>query len=319
MRVADQLDAEIKELERKMEEEKAGSSGSEADTVAGTQGKADEQIPANPNPEESGPSDGLPSQNGSSDPVDWEKRFKGYKAATDTTIHRLRVSLSDSGKRIRELESELEAVKAKIQEEEASKREAEILGKLKAKEVTDIIGEDVSKTITDSVKELVDLKTKDLNSGGVDSEPGNEEPVLSDPFDVFIASVKTTLAGAGIDFDTMNSDKAFLEHLHDIDPYTGLAIGDILQSAVNAHDAVAASRVFLEYAKGKANQRTIPKASGPEVVGTSGDSTKDNTPERKITMKDVDEFYAGGYKTMTQSEIKAFEDEVERLSLAGEL
>ncbi len=327
MRMSEKLDAEINEIE-------AGLRGSRADeegTSDAGRGKPDGQ-PSGPRQQNSPSSEANqhmePVEN--ADPpksdtlekrVDWEYRYKQFKRSADQTIHGLRQEIATLKRSNLESQERAEDALKKVEDLLQKERMAERRSKLFSQDVVGIVGEDVAKTLAETIDASIADEVGPLKDELAATRKKELEDAKRAEADLsvkaernFRESYTELIARNGFDFETINYDPNFVSgFLNTPDPITGELRREALDRAILNKDASGVAKLFVSYGmKVKSDFSEVAEPLG-EGVGAPTTKVTDTEPaEEFVTKQEIDDFYSEGYKTMSASEIDAFEAKVVR-------
>lgn len=117
---------------------------------------------------------------------------------------------------------------------------------------------------------------------------------VKDAYDKFIDNVRTEVSGIGGNFDTLNTDPAFLTWLNQVPPGSQYQRIALLNDAERRQDVVQCRAIFKEYidtqSQPKKEPQTPPNVQPPPSPdpGTPGDQPTG----RQWTRKEIKQFYA---------------------------
>jgi len=224
---------------------------------------------------------------------DWKKRFTKYKAATDATIHQLRVDLAgaleqNSGmyKRVQDLVEEVRSLK------ELSYSKEDIF----SDEEKDILGDDAINAIKKANASLVERQVKplqeELKRREAETLKERELRAASEKERAF-ADFKARLSAHVKDLDEINLDPKFAEWLNTIEPGSGMQRMILFRRAENSQDVVRIAGFFNDYAAKRDSHKNILKNKVTPTGSSVANSThvgKDTTNNKIWTTSQIDKF-----------------------------
>lgn len=324
--MSDKLDQEIKELEAGMRGARAEGEGTGKSTGDTSEGQPSEQAEAaSPKPEANQKQEPEKADPPKSDTLErakeWEHRFKQYKKSTDQTIYNLRQEVATLERKLLEAQVEVDKAQSEVEVLKQKERIAERRSKLLSEDVVGIVGEDVARTLADTIDSSIaeevgplKAKLKEQREAKLKAAKTAEEQQTEAANTQFQQTFKELIARNGFDFETINYDPNFVDgYLSNVDPVTGETYRDLLQNAVQLRDAAGVARIFVDYGlkvKADFSANVEPLGEGASAPTTPAKAAE---PEVEfVTKQEIDEFYDGGYKSMSQKEIEAFEAKVVR-------
>lgn len=197
----------------------------------------------------------------------WENRFKGYKATTDDTIHKLRQKVNQFDL----LVNENEKIKADLEELKAHAPKApdELLTNFSEEEV-----EGFSKLVNTKVGKLEDQVSRLTNELSRVHE--KEE---ADKVDEARAYIRKAVKSAVPDYDTIDSDPNFGAWMKSLDGFGNLRM-DLLSAAMvsNPPDISRIVQFYVEFG----NQRKTPEQEAPHYTQQELLQTPSSLPGTKV-------------------------------------
>jgi len=228
----------------------------------------------------------------------WKKRYTTYKAATDHTLHELRVQLSTEVQRSATLTKQMQALSEKIDKLEiASLDNSEANLDMFSAEERDILGDEAITTINKTTRSLVDkqigpLKEK-IKQQQLDSASALESRAASEREETF-RLFKVRLTEFVPNMEEINVNPKFEEWLLKPDTYSGAPRIQLFRSAEASADVGRVAGFFNEFAgtqstmKDKLDRKITPRSSTTDAVTLAQGSRK---PLKVYSMGEVDKFY----------------------------
>jgi hypothetical protein len=219
-----------------------------------------------------------------------EKRFKNYKASTDTTIFELRKELAgmrvtsgEKDTKIRSLANELSMIR------EESNQDDPFEGVFN-KEDEDTIGEDAIKiikkaTLANAQKDSPKLKALRAEMAEMRSTQRAADKKELDNLEAGSqAKLKATLAGVVPNFSKIDKEAAFSAYLKGIDQLSGSPRMKFFASAIKDNDVARVANFYNEYISQKPKSRS-EILSGK--VGVTGSGASESTSTGRDSQKKV--------------------------------
>lgn len=223
--------------------------------------------------------------------VDWEKRFKNYKASTDLTIHDLRSELAKFKSKLSTLQVEHSNLVQSYQEKAASSGKSFF-----SEEDVDILGEPAVNAINKGVEELINSRVKPLQDEVARSRKDLAEREASEAktfaktnYDKFLSK----LAKVVPDYADLNVSPGFLEYMKEVDEVSEYPRSYLFEKAESALDVQRISSFFLDYKnKKEGKKKPLEKAITPSgVYGESKQKGNNTNEDVVITRAYIDKFY----------------------------
>ena len=256
--------------------------------------------------------------------VDWEKRFKNYKASTDLTIHDLRSELAKFKSKLSTLQVEHSNLVQSYQEKAASSGKSFF-----SEEDVDILGEPAVNAINKGVEELINSRVKPLQDEVAKSrkdlaerEAAEAKALAKTNYDKFLSK----LAKVVPDYEDLNVSSGFLEYMKEVDEFSGYPRSYLFEKAESVLDVQRVSSFFLDYKnKKEGKKKPLEKAITPSGVRGESKQKGNNTNEDIIiTRSFIDQFYndfnRGKYKgDAGRKEAERIEAMIDKAVISGRI
>jgi len=310
------LDKEIEELEQEMfgtqEVEEENEEESTLEEESTEQEEEQEVVPVQ---EET-----IPQQQPE---VDWEKRFKNYKASTDITIRDLRSDLAKFKSKLADLQVEYSALVQTSKETQGSKS-------IFTEDDIDILGEPAVNAINKGVAEMVNSRVKPLQDEInrsrkelAEREASEAKALAKTNYNQFLSK----LAKVVPDYEDINVSPGFIEYMKEVDEYSDYPRSYLFEKAEQALDVQRISSFFLDYkSKVSGKKKPLEKAITPSGVRGDSQNTRQNNSGKdiNITRAFIDQFYndlnRGKYKgEKAQKEANRIEALIDQAVISGQV
>lgn len=225
---------------------------------------------------------------------DWKKRFTKYKAATDATIHQLRVDYAaaleqNNGmfRRVQELVEEVRTLRDQISANED----------IFSDEEKDVLGVDAINAIQKANKTLLEKQVKplqeELRKRDLDVQKERELRAAQERERAYADFKAMLAANVTGDLEAINLDPKFAEWLNTTEPGTGVPRIISFRKAESVGDVMRVAGFFNEYeARKSSGNNLLEKKVTPTGKGTTATThNKDTTKQNRIwTTSQIDAF-----------------------------
>ena len=203
-----------------------------------------------PAPKQEGKPDQAPAQpketdQKRSDTPDYKDRYQTLKGKYDAEVPRLQSEVRNLQEQMLTLRQENEALKKAETEKPQDPPQEPVNLDYDALEDYGPEFRKLGETLQAVVKrnEQLEAELRKLN-GNVESV---QQASVKDAYDKFIDKVRSEVSGLGGNFDTLNTDPAFLTWLHQVPPGSQFQRIALLHDAERRHDVVQCRAIFKEY------------------------------------------------------------------------
>jgi hypothetical protein len=243
-----------------------------------------------------------------SQPEDWEKRFKNFKATTDVTIHGLRQENMYYREEMQKQQDQIQDLAKKFAEQQStvdpfkdlSEEERELIGEetleILRKSQATIIQKEVAPIKEELAKER-DLRNKQ-----------NERQLERDKQEVYQRFL-TKLADLVPHYGAIDTNPQFIKWMEQPDPVSGYPRANIFKNAQAAGDVQRVADFFLEYEKlttpkDKLADKVNPTKTGGPPQTRKPKENKKPVITQKFAMKFYDDVAKGKYKGRLKEQLK---------------
>lgn len=225
---------------------------------------------------------------------DWKKRFTNYKAATDATIHQLRLDLSaaleSSGnmyKKVQTLMTEVSTLRTQVESHDDD---------IFTDEEKDTLGDETISVIQKAAKKIASREAEPLREKlklqEEETARSQEARLVSEREQAF-QMFKSRLSTLVEDLDEINLDPKFAEWMQELEPYSGVQRLSMFRKAEASGDITRVAGFFKEYAATKkAKTSLLEKKVTPTGNSTGAPSPKADKTKRIWTTTQIDMFMA---------------------------
>jgi len=246
------------------------------------------------------------------DTPDYKDRYQTLKGKYDAEVPRLQSEVRNLQEQMLTLRQENESLKKAEPEKTKDPPQEDSLNY----DELDAYGPEFRKlgeTLTAVVKrnEQLEAEIQKLN-GSVESV---QQASVKDAYEKFLDKVRSEVSGMGGNFDTLNTDPAFLAWLHQVPPGSQYQRMALLNDAERRHDVVQCRAIFKEYIdtqpKDQGKKDPPPNVQPPPSPdpGNPGDQPSG----KQWTRKDIKQFYAdkaAGKYAGREDEAKTIEQDI---------
>ena len=290
-------------------EEAASIEGEEFDATVNPDDLEDESTEQEEVITQSREDSGEPAEQQKEKRVNWKKRFINFKAASDVTIHGVRLENTGLRERNSTLVNRVAALEAKlatvdtaedIYEGVFSEEEEEILGK-------DAIAAFKRAALVAAKAEAEPLR-KQLEDNKTQAEKQEVNRARQDRQDTatrFLTRLETLCP----EYDTIDKDPAFAKYMQSADPASGLTKEYIFRKAHNAFDVRRVADFFNEF-KQLTAAKVNPLAKKITPRGAAG-VVADTVTNAPMSIMEINKFYIDVSKGRYDKKVK-LRDQIEQ-------
>lgn len=254
-------------------------------------------------------------------PVDYEKRWKNYKASTDLTIRDLRIDLANSKTRYANLLEEFSKVKKQVDLLSSTPN------KIFSEEDIDILGEPAVNALNKGVTNLLESQVKPLQDElervkkeNQEREKKEAEALLMKNYGEFLGR----LAKIVPDYEEVNTSKGFLEYLAEADEASGYPRKYLFKKAEESLDVGRISSFFIDYKDKLPKNEEVLEAAITPAGNSSAPTSRRKVEEPMITQAYISKFYddfaRGKYKGKKgREEAARIEEIIDRAVFSGNI
>jgi hypothetical protein len=244
---------------------------------------------------------------------DWEKRYKGYKASSDATIHGLRQEALSLRELVQQQDDKISQLESKLEETaqpqdsglQFTPEEREVIGEdtIKALEKANLAAEAKLKPLKDKLKASEDARRKE--------KADQLKRDRQDAHTKFIASVKAAVPN----FEKIDKNPSFKDWMSGADKASGLLREQLFRKAQAAGDVERVAGFFHQFEelfmKGR---RTEESRVAPESApaGQTTRAPQDNQGQPVITQEFIDKFYNDARRGKYRGRLKE-QQEIEQM------
>jgi hypothetical protein len=262
-----------------------------------------EQTPA-PAPEPAKPV-AKPEPESTGDAASWKQKFEVLTGKYNAEVPRFAAQLREASATIRQLQAEVEALKARpapAPESLLKPEEIEEFGKPLI-DVTRRVAEEVTRKTADEVAELRRKVEENAATNARNREVGFFED----------------LGKAVPDWQVINDDEAFHAFLAEVDPFSGRQRQDLIEEAQAKRDPQRVASFFLHFKANVAQQEAAAKTRLEEqIVPDSGTPTAAPPAKRIWNRREIADFYSRWRRgDISADKAVAIEAEIQRATLEG--
>jgi cell division protein FtsB len=245
-----------------------------------------------------------------SDTPDYKDRYQTLKGKYDAEVPRLQSEVRNLQEQMLTLRQENEALKKAETEKPKDPPQEPVNLDYDALDEYGPEFRKLGETLQAVVQrnEQLEAELRKLN-GNVESV---QQASVKEAHEKFLDKVRTEVSGLGGNFETLNTDPAFLTWLHQVPPGSQFQRIALLHDAERRHDVVQCRAIFKEYidALPDDKQKQPPNMQPPP---SPPPETPGEPSGKQWTRKDIKQFYAdkaAGKYTGREDQAKAIEADI---------